>query len=97
MLKMQLITEQRVVVVKTYYKTSCYLKVKEAFRKKKFQRKTHQQLGQYGKNKNYEREGISLNFIKGRFRKRRRIVRTDETKRVVRLSVVNNARNVICM
>ena len=34
MLKMQLITEQRVVVVKTYYKTSCYLKVKEAFRKK---------------------------------------------------------------
>ena len=96
MLKMQLITEQRVVVVKTYYKTSCYGKVNEAFRKN-FQSKTHQQIGQYGKNKNYEREGISLNFIKGRFRKRRRIVRANETKKVVRFPVVNNARNVICM
>ena len=31
MLKMQLITEQRVFVVKTYHKASSYLEVKEAF------------------------------------------------------------------
>ena len=34
MLKIQLTTEQRVFVVKTYYKTSSYLEVKEAFRRR---------------------------------------------------------------
>ena len=48
MLKMQLTTEQRVFVVKTYYKTSSYLEVKEGFHRS-FQRKNHQQIGQYGK------------------------------------------------
>ena len=33
-LKMQLITEQRVFVVKTYYKTSYCLEVKETFRRR---------------------------------------------------------------
>ena len=47
-LKMQLTTEQRVLAVKTFYKTSSYLKVKEVS-VEDFQRKTHQQIGQYGK------------------------------------------------
>ena len=34
MLKMQLITEQRVFIVKTYYKTSSYLEVKKAIRRR---------------------------------------------------------------
>ena len=42
MLKMQLLTEQRVFVVKTFYNTSSYLEAED------FQRKTHQQIGQYG-------------------------------------------------
>ena len=46
---MQLTTEQDVFIVKTYYKTSTrYLEVRKAFREE-FQRKTHQQKGQYGR------------------------------------------------
>ena len=44
-LKTQLTTEQRVFVVKAYYKSRSYLEVKEVSAKD-FQRKTHQQKGQ---------------------------------------------------
>ena len=95
MLKMQLTTEQRIFVVKSYYKTSNYLKVKEAFCRR-FQEKDPLTNSTIWKNvtNTKEKEQV-LNINRGRSRKRRTI-KTEETIEVVRLYVENNARNVSC-
>ena len=65
-LKMHLTTEKCVSVVKTYYKTSCYLGEKEAFRGR-FPEKGRPINRKIWKNvKQYEREGTGLNINKGR-------------------------------
>ena len=97
MLKMHLTTEQGVLVVKLYYKTSSYLEVKdwkEAFRSR-FAVKDPPTSKTIWKNKKYERVGTSRNINTGRFG-RRRIVRTEQTIEVVRLYVKNNAGNLSC-
>ena len=78
MIQMQLTTAQCVFVVKTYYKTSSYLEVKEAFRRR-FPEKDPPANRTIWKNvKKHGIEETSLNINKGRSGQRR-TVRTEET------------------
>ena len=89
---MQLTTEQCVLVVKTFYKASSYLKVKEDFRGR-FPKKYPPTNRTIWKNiKKYERDG-TLNNNKVRSGSKR-IMRTKDTIEVIRLYVENNAKNV---
>ena len=73
--KMQLTTEQRVFVVKTYYKTISYLEVKEAFRRTFSENDPPTNRTIWKNVKKYEREATSLNINKRRSG-RKRTVRT---------------------
>ena len=95
-LKMQLTTEQHVLVVKTFYKTSSYLKVKEVFRRR-FPEKDPPTNRTIWKNVGkYKTERINLNINKAGSGRRRRTVRTKETIELFRFHVEDNAKNVSC-
>ena len=88
-LKMKLTTEQRVFVVKTFYKTRSYLKVKEVFRGR-FPEKDPSINRTIWKSVIKDKtEGINLNI-------NRRTVRTKETIELVRFHVEDNTKNVSC-
>ena len=93
---MHLTTQQRVFAAKTYYKTSSYLEEKEAFRRFLEKDPPPSTNRTIWKNvKKSEREGACLNIKKGKSG-RRRTVRTEETIKVVRFYIENNARKVSC-
>ena len=92
---MQLVTEQRVIVVKIFYKTSSYFEVKKPFRERFLEKDplTNRTIWNYVKK--YEREGISLNINKERSGSGI-TVRTEETIEVVRVYVGKNTVNISC-
>ena len=90
MLKMQVTAEQRVFVVKTYYKTSRYLEVKEAIHRRFSERGPAANRTIWTNAMKYKRKGASLNSLninKGRC-DRKRTDRTKETMEVVRFKEV---------
>ena len=90
MLEMQLPTEQRVFVVKTYYKTSSCQEVNETFRRTFSEKDPPPNRTKRENDKRYEIERTNLNIGKRRSGMRRTVT-TKETMEVVKLYVENNA------
>ena len=89
-LKIQLITVQHVFVVKTYYKASSYLEVKEAFRERFLDKVSPRNRRAWKNVEKYDREGAKVRC------NRRRTVKIEETIEVVRSYMESNATNVSC-
>ena len=84
MLEMQLPTEQRVFVVKTYYKTSSCQEVNKTFRRTFSEKDQPPNRTKRENKKRYEIERTNLNISKRRSG-RRRTVKTKETMKVVKV------------
>ena len=91
-LKMQLIAEHGLFVVKIYCKISIYLEVKKAFGIRFPEKEPPIDRTKWKNLKNFERERTSLTMNKGRSG-RKRTVKTEEIIEVFRSCVENNARN----
>lgn len=96
-LKTQWTTEWRIFLVKTSYRISSYLEVREAFRRRFLEKDppTNWIVWKNVKENTKENEHVLININKGRSG-RRRTVKSEETVEVDRLYVQHNTKNVSC-